>query len=306
MEISGCIYNMNNVIILCWQPGSGGDTVQRLLGTDPKFKTVVEKFNLTKAGRTQPCINPWFKDNFSHTPGQWLWRSWSNDDLELLHTWPNLQAFQTLILPTHSADQARWLKNNLSGSIVVGITYSESMFYCVLNNWCTKIALDDPEVMKNYNSKVHQYLDKKGHLGTVIFKDQLVFGSNIPTSALPEWDINISLEKLLIGDIAILKQIDLDTTLCQPVLDQWMQKQKKLFKNQWSICDQLKQALGHNTFAPLQYNTADINLDYYDKILLRSWCRRNQIPVPNEPIDTLAMADLWFKKSLAAIYNDKQ
>ncbi len=294
MEIFGYTYSMNNVIVLYWQPGSGGDTVQQMLSMDPRFQTIIEKFNLNDQGRTTATVLPWFINNFSHAAGQWLWRSWSESDLDVLSTWPDIKSGTTLILPTHSAEQASWLKANISGSRVAAITYPNSMYHCVLTNWCKKVAADDPAVIKNYQSRLHKNLKDNGQLGVVIMKDQLEFGSNLLSTVLPEWDINISLERLLIGDARILQTIGLDINLSQSVLDFWVQKQKRLYKNQWPISEPLRQALGYNSLAPDQ-SDADLTLDQYDKILIKSWCKRHMISVQDATMSTLAQADSWLE-----------
>ena len=286
---------MDNCIILYWHPGSGGDTVQQLLSLDSKFQVVVEKFDLSAEGRTTPRIFPWLRENFPHEPNKWLWRSWSHQDLELLQTWPGRRSSSTLILPTHSATQARWLKDHLPNSLIVGITYSESMFKCVLVNWCKKVAADDPDVIEHYQSWLHQNLRKKRLLAPMILKEQLAFVSNTPQRVLPEWDVNLSLEKLLIGDVSALQKINLEIPLIQPVLAAWLGKQKKFYRNRWDIGHQLKQALGYNEFAPLAEDS-DTEFDQYDKILLRDWCKNNQVPMPDLKINTLKKADIWLKK----------
>jgi hypothetical protein len=286
---------MTNVIILYWQPGSGGDTVQHLLSLDSKFHTVSQRFDLDESGRTVVEILPWFKDNFSHTPDQWYWRDWTHNDVDMIHSCPNLSTHDTVIIPTHRRDQAVWLKENIFNSKVIGICYDKNLYPFVLGQWCKKVAFENLFVAEHYQTLLFQTLRKQNLFGAYVLKDQLRFESNILPVVLPEWDINLQLENLLLGDISILKTIGLNLDLIDSVLCTWSNQQKMLYRQQWDLTDNLKSALGYNHQAPVSTDL-DLELDEYDRILIQHWLKEHDLPLTNHKLLTLNHANEYFKK----------
>ena len=286
---------MTNVIICYWQPGSGGDTIQHLLSLDSKFYTVVRHFSLEESGRTVAKILPWFRNNFSYKPDNWNWRTWSHDDIDMLYSCPDISTDKTLIIPTHRRDQACWLKENIPNSITIGICYPKNMYSYVLSRWCKKVADRDTSVAQHYQATLFQNLRKQQLFGAYVLKDQLKFNSNILQEVLSEWDINLQLENLLIGEISILKNIGLDLESVDSVLCSWINKQKKLYCRQWNLNNNLKSALGYNSRAPVSTDL-EIPLDEYDTVLIRHWLNQNNLPLPDHRLSTLRHADLYFKK----------
>jgi hypothetical protein len=284
---------MNNVIICYWQPGSGGDTVQHLLSLDSKFYTVVQNFDLEDSGRTVASTLPWFKDNFSHEPGKWYWRDWSSKDLDMIFSCPDLLTSKTLIIPTHRRDQAIWLKENIPNSTTLGICYPKNMYLFVLSRWCKKVATSDSSVAEHYQTPLFQTLRKQKLFGAYVLKDQLKFSSSILQEVLPEWDFNLQLENLLLGDVSILKSIGLDINLINSVLCNWIREQKMLYLWQWNINNDLKTALGYNSRAPLSTNL-ELSLDEYDTILIQHWLSQHHLP--KHKLSNLEQADNYFKK----------
>jgi hypothetical protein len=294
---------MTNVIILYWQPGSGGDTVQHLLSLNSKFYTVAQGFDLEDSGRTVMKILPWFGDNFSHEPGQWYWRDWTYTDIDKIHSCPNLPTHSTLIIPTHRRDQAVWLKENIFNSKVIGICYDKNLYPFVLGQWCKKAAFDNVYVTEHYQTPLFQTLRNQNLFGPYILKDQLRFESNILQAVLPEWDFNLQLENLLLGDTSVLKNIGLDLEPIDSVLRTWVNQQKMLYRWQWRLTDELKSALGHNNQAPVSTDL-EFELDEYDRILIQHWLKQRDLPLPDHKLSTLNHANEYFKKLTIDNYLD--
>lgn len=305
LEIFGYGLRMTKAIIFHWQPGSGGDTIQHLLNLHSKFYTVVQHFDVDEHGKTTGKMIPWFEHNFQHDINCWYWRNWSYKDLDKIFSCPYLSPDRTLIIPTHRQDQARWLKKNISGSITMGICYPKNMYLFVLSQWCNKVAENNWTLRHHYQDKLSQTLRKQKLFGAYVLKEQLQFGSNILQEVSSEWDINLQLENLLIGDITILKNIGLDICKVESVLQAWVNKQKKLYRGQWNITKNLKSALGWNGQAP-RLTDLDIPLDEYDRILIKHVLQRNGLQLPKYRLLTLNQANEYFKKNKVDGNDDKQ
>lgn len=296
---------MNNVLILYWEPGTGGDTVQKLFSMDPKFCTVVEDFQLEKSGRTSIKILPWFQDNFPHTPKAWYVRQWTLADLELMDSWPDWPADSTLILPTHRPDQARWLKTNIPNSSILGICYTKNLFQCVLSQRCKKIADFDVAISQHYTTPFFEKLRTHKVFGAYVLKDQLKFGSSLPQEVLPVWDYNLPFEQLLVGNISTLQQTGLDIDLVSDTLLSWCQQQKTLYRQQWQMNKGLRSALGFNCHAPLAQNL-QLELDEYDRIFINHWLVQNRLPRSANKLSTLHQANDYFENLNTEVNYDKQ
>lgn len=286
---------MANVIICYWQPGSGGDTVQHLLSLDSKFCTVIQHFDLETSGRTVAKTLPWFRDNFDHEPGKWYWRNWTHTDLDMIYSCSDFSEDKILIIPTHRRDQAHWLKKNILNAKVMGICYPKNMYLCVLSRWCKKVAVNDSSVSQHYQTPVFQTLRKHKLFGAYVLKDQLRFGSNILQEALPEWDLNLQLEDLLLGDISILKNIGLNLESVNSVLWSWIHEQNILYRQQWNLSNNLKTALGYNNQAPVSADL-EVLLDEYDIVLIQHWLNQHQLALPKHKLSTLGQANEYFEK----------
>jgi hypothetical protein len=127
--------------------------------------------------------------------------------------------------------------------------------------------------------------------GPYILKDQLRFESNILQAVLPEWDFNLQLENLLLGDISILKNIGLDLESIDSVLWTWINQQKMLYRQQCDLTDELKSALGHNNQAPVSTDL-ELELDEYDRILIQHWLKQHDLPLSKDKLSTFNLEQI--------------
>jgi hypothetical protein len=253
---------MSNIIILCWQPGSCGDFVQReLLSDTDNYSGVVKNFIVTDNGRTLPKIDLFFKQAFEHPPEQWYNRSWSTADCELLYNYVNTLKCKNFIIPTHRFDQLPILQKSIPGSKTMGITYPKNMFPLVLKNWCKKVAPQDTQINKIYNQPIHKLMKNKNTFGEFVLIEQLRHGTNIQPAVNSMFDINLSLEDLF----------------CRDGL-KWLDTQNQLHQYQCDLQPTLKQALGYNSKATLPA-AEDLLLDTFDNILIKEHCSEVKVPV---------------------------
>lgn len=274
---------MSNILILYWQPGSGGDFVQSLLLSETdRYCGVIEQFDNCSNGRVLPSIDKKYKDMFKHDPDQWYSRRWTSSDVDMLKNIIKKIGTKIFVIPTHNDCEVDFLKSQFPKSTSVGITYPLSMFPAVLKNWCKKVVPSDNSINKIYNQPKHQYLKDNNVFGEFVLKEQLKFGHCIQSSVSDRFDINISLEDLYIGNVEAVKTICNDLPTVSDKLKSWLLVQSSIHQYNYTICDILKGALGNNSKATYQ-GSLDISLDNFDNVLIKEFCQTNKLGknIPN-------------------------
>lgn len=281
---------MSKIVVLYWEPGSGGDFVySTLLARLDEYQGILTNTTINSQGRVVPTLLPFFEENFSHRPEQWYLREWTIDDVQLLSTFA-AQSKSCTVIPTHRVDQAKFLQSQIAGSTVVGITYPTNMFPLVLKNWCKKVAANDTELQKIYNKPLHQHLRSKNSFGEFVLYEQLKFGSMISSSVGPAFDVNISLEDLYNKNLTTLNALFQDCSHVSDMFNSWFKHQSILHQVQYNIPAILQKALGYNS-AALTTNMLDIELDQFDNILIKHQNSPNKTP----NFKTLQQAADFFK-----------
>ena len=260
---------MNKFLVLYWEPGSGGDLIQRLLLLQyKKIQGVVADFTLSKEARVVPVLTEQFQHEFDHDEEYWYFRTWSKDDCVRLNSICKDLDCEYFVIPTHDREQQLFLEQNLNNASTIGINYPENMFLGVLKNWCKKNSPYDHRLSKIYNKPVHDYLKKNNSFGEFVLSEQLKYGSRIKKQVNDNFDYCISLENLYNRDLSDIEMLLDDTDSTQDVFDQWLSKQNPIYQYQVDICDELKHALGYNSKL-LHQSKIDLPLDAFDNVLIK-------------------------------------
>lgn len=286
---------MFNIVILYWEPGSGGDFIQSLLLSNNQYRGVVTNFNFTESGRISPTLDLAFKESFGSN--LWYFKKWSDEDCFKLSNIIEAENITEFVIPTHRFDQIAVLKKYFSNSISVGITYPKNMFPIVLKNWCKKVAQTDPYLDKIYNQPVHQYLKNNNVFGEFVLKEQLRFGTRLRKSVEDAFDVAISLEKLYISDTSDINLLISDQTTIPSNLHRWLSAQSPIQQYCFTAHPNLKEALGYNSKAVCP-SESTIQLDSFDNVLIKEYCLANTL-IKNVPIfKTLNQADTFLTNEL--------
>lgn len=270
---------MADALILYWQPGSGGDTVQHLLSQQPGFGSIVKHWQFTDSGRTVPRLDRYFHQLFKAGSDGWYSRDWTHDDILQLVRYLQHRPEDLVIIPTHRPDQARHLANHVPRSKVLAVCFDHCLWPWVLTHWCHCFGAEDKNVSAYYDDALHQGLRTQGLFGVYLLQQQLRHGSRIITSA-PVWDYNLNLGKLLLNDLSDIEHFLPDLYRAQESLASWNQKHSALYRWQWPAHPRLIEALGHNPVAPMQCDL-DHELTSYEAALINHWCDQqgiNRIP----------------------------
>lgn len=285
---------MPKILILYWEPGSGGDFIQSILLNDSaRYNGVVTQFTSTDSGRMVPAIKPQFKEMFTHLANQWYWRQWSNNDCDVLLDIIKNQPADTFVIPTHRIDQVWFLKEQFSNSMLAGVTYSKSMFPTVLKNWCKKVVQNDVYLDKIYNKQIHQHLKKNNVFGEFVLKEQLKFGCNIRPFVDDRFDIELSLEDLYISNTNTLESLVDDLSWVSNRMQQWLSFQSLIPQCYCAVNLILKNSLGYNSKAT-KVSVMDPELDLFDNILIKEFCLSNNLTKDIPNFKTLGAADCFF------------
>lgn len=286
---------MASALILYWQPGSGGDTVQRLLSLQAGLQSVVEHWQTTPTGRTIPCLYQFFRQQFDPGPQGWYSRDWNQHDIDRLRHYIDGCTHGRLIVPTHRVDQAKLLQQHLPNSITVGVCFDQCLWPWVITHWCHSFGTDDQDVASHFPGGLHQGLRERNLFGVYLLQQQLRFGSKIVTSA-PGWDYNIELGRLLINDLSDIRELLPDLAPAQDLLASWSQKHSDLYRWQWPANPQLIKALGHNAQAPVR-DDLDHALTPYERVLVNHWCDQHNIQRPAVAETTLHALHDFFENA---------
>jgi hypothetical protein len=287
---------MFNIIILYWEPGSGGDFIQSLLLSDNQYRGVVTNFNFTDSGRISPTLDLSFKELFESN--LWYFKEWSHEDCCTLADIIKAENITQFVIPTHRVDQISVLQKYFSNSVSVGITYPENMFPIVLKNWCKKVAQTDSYLGKIYNQPVHQYLKNNNVFGEFVLKEQLRFGTRLRTSVEDVFDVAISLEKLYLADLSDIHLLISDQSTVYDNVHRWLSAQGEIQQYCFTVHTNLKDAIGYNSKAVIA-GKSNIKLDSFDNILIKEYFLKNTL-IKNVPIfKTLKQADTFLTSELA-------
>jgi hypothetical protein len=174
----------------------------------------------------------------------------------------------------------------------VGVTYPANMFPFVLKNICKKVMPDSPVLDEFYNEPIHQYFKNKNSFGEFVFKQQIKHGSATAKSIIAQFDVNISLEKLLINDfddlVQLLPNINVSDT------ESWLQNQNILYRFQYNINPVLQSILGYNSKSTMETNL-NVSLDNFDRIMISEFCKINNIAVQVSSFNTLETVNNFFE-----------
>ena len=282
---------MTNILIFYWEPGSGGDFVNRVLMERPlEYQGVQEKITLSDQGRFVPKITKFFAENFSSDPKQWYFRTWTAADCAMLANFVSDLECPWFVIPTHRLDQVTFLKSQFENSNSMGITYPNNMFPLVLKNWCKKVAAFDAAIHEIYNKPIHQYLRDKNKFGEFVLSEQLTYGTRLKPSVENTFDIEISLEDIYNSELSGLKSLFQDSEHVDRFFDDWLQHQSNMHGCYYDIPDTLRNSLGYNSKSK---HSGDLSLclDTFDNILIKHHFNTKDIP----NFKTLQQAADFFK-----------
>jgi hypothetical protein len=269
---------MTNILIFYWEPGSGGDFVNRLLMERPmEYQGVQEKITLSDQGRFVPKIKKFFAENFSSNPIQWYFRTWTDADCVLLTDFVADLECPWFVIPTHRLDQVDVLKSQFKHSRSMGITYPNNMFPLVLKNWCKKVAAFDVAIQEIYKKPVHQYLRDKNKFGEFVLSEQLIHGTRLKSSVTNTFDIEISLEDIYNSELARLKSLFKDSDHVDHFFNDWVQHQSNMHSQCYDIPEALRNSLGYNSKSK-QHGDLSLSLDTFDNILIKHYFNTKHIP----------------------------
>ena len=285
---------MPNILILYWQPGSGGDFIQSMLLNDSiRYNGVIGQFTWAESGQVTTTVKPQFKKIFDHEPGKWYSREWSTDDCDVLLDIIKNQTADTFVIPTHRIDQVWFLKEQFSNSMSAGVTYSKSMFPTVLKNWCKKVVPNDMYLDKIYNKPIHQHLKKNNVFGEFVLKEQLKFGCNVRTFVDDRFDIELSLEDLYIANTTMFESLVNDLDVVLDKIQQWLSLQSLIPQRYCPVNLILKNSLGYNSKAT-KVSEVGLELDLFDNILIKEFCLSNNLTKDIPAFKTLGSANCFF------------
>jgi hypothetical protein len=287
---------MPKLVILYWEPGSGGDFVQQLLLEQPnQYQGIVEEFVLTEQGRLYPKLKKFFIDNFENEYDQWYLRKWSTSDCAVLSKFISTLNCDCFVVPTHHYEQLEFLQSQFNNSISIGIQYPKNMFPLVLKNWCKKFASNRAVVQERYNQPFHQALKNRNIFGEFILSEQLKCNSVAKDYVDQTFDVSISLENLYSYNISVLHNLFPDSAHVDKMYNNWISKQNPLHRYCYHIPLLLQHALGHNSQAAVTGNN-DLTLDAYDNILIKHHCNTQTTlkSIPN--FKTLQQAADFFEE----------
>jgi hypothetical protein len=283
---------MSKIVVLYWEPGSCGDFVHStMLAQHEEYHGMLNRFQIDANGRAVPgVVLSFFRENFSCTDNLWYEITWDQVNIDKLSAYMNEHHIQQFVIPTHRYTQVTAIKELITDTISVGITYPSNMFPLILKNWCKKVAAKDKVLQKMYNKPLHQNLINNELFGEYILTEQLKFGSNIPTSVDHDFDINISLEELFNQDLTSVKSLFVNSNHVDSMFNGWFKQQSILHKYHYSMPSELKKSLGFNSLAVVK-GSLDIELDTFDNILINHHAGLNQ----NTKFKTLNQAINFFK-----------
>jgi hypothetical protein len=263
---------MPKLVVLYWEPGSGGDFIQQLLLEQPaQYQGIVEQFVLTDHGRVYPELKKFFIDNFENQDDQWYLRTWTAGDCAVLSKFISTLDCDYFVVPTHHHSQLEFLQSQFHNSVSIGVQYPKNMFPLVLKNWCKKFASNRKVVQKRYNQPLHQALKSRNMFGEFMLSDQLKNNNVVKYSVTHTFDITVSLEDLYNNNIAVLHKLFQNNTHVVRMYDDWLSKQSMLHRCRYHIPTLLQDALGYNSRA-VTAGEPNLSLDSYDNILIKHHC----------------------------------
>lgn len=282
---------MPKILIFYWEPGTGGDFVNRLLLESPlEYQGIHNKFNLTDQGRFIPSIIDFFTSNFSSEYQQWYNRTWTASDCVKVSNYVLKLTCKWFVIPTHRLDQVVFLKSQFTNSQSMGITYPDNMFPLVLKNVCKKVLAFDTTTQEFYNQPIHKYLQDKKKFGEFVLLQQLKYGTRVKRYVEDTFDIALQLEDLYNSELHAIKSLFQNSVHVDDLFSDWIHNQSNLHSYYYDIPTKLQQALGYNSRAQL-HGDLSLSLDTFDNILIKHYFNNKYIP----SFQTLQQASDFFK-----------
>lgn len=282
---------MPKILIFYWEPGSGGDFVNRLLLERPlEYQGIHNKFTLTDQGRFIPSIINFFSSNFSSDHQQWYNRTWTASDCVKVAEYILQLKCNWFVIPTHRLDQVVFLKSQFKNSHSMGITYPANMFPLVLKNVCKKVLAFDTNTQEIYNQPIHKYLRDKKKFGEFVLSQQLLYGTRVKRYIADTFDITLALEDLYNSDLHAIKSLFQNSTHVDGLFTDWFNNQSNLHSYYYDIPKTLQEALGYNSRSKL-HGDLSLYLDTFDNILIKHYLNKKDIP----RFITLQQASDFFK-----------
>jgi hypothetical protein len=282
---------MPKILIFYWEPGSGGDFVNRLLLERPlEYQGVHDKFTLTDQGRFIPSIINYFTSNFSSEHQQWYNRTWTESDCAKVADYVLQLKCNWFVIPTHRSDQIVFLKSQFKNSYSMGITYPDHMFPLVLKNVCKKVLAFDTTTQEIYNQSIHKYLQDKKKFGEFVLWQQLIYGTKVKRYVEDTFDIALPLEDLYNLELYAIKSLFQNSKHVDDLFTNWFHNQSNLHSYSYDIPKTLQQALGYNSRS-IFHGDLSLHLDTFDNILIKHYFNKKNIP----SFKTLQQAADFFK-----------
>jgi len=266
------------IILLYWQPGSGGDHLQQmLLYFKNQVQGVAQSSIIDDNGRVNQVLSAQWKEMFPPGPEGWYLRKWSTADAaKLKGILPTLKS-PYFVIGTHDLPSINILKQSLGDSMIsLGITYGQNMHPLILKNWCKKVGPVNVRITEHYTEAVHEYFKDKGVFGAQVLKDRLKQGNFVVSSQADRFDLSISMESMYINNFdKMLKSLGLIADSAFKDLGvTWLQNQSILHQCQFPRHQYFESAVGYNPLALVTTSQA-LPLDIYDNLLIRNWCKTN-------------------------------
>ena len=271
---------MENIIVLYWKEGSGGDFLVNMFAHDNRYTTTYEHMELDNQGRTVPSKPKKMFEPFGGP--QEIFDPWSCFG----HIEAQKILGKKLIVPTHRIETVKLFKEMLSDKCTtIGIDCPKHTWPFVLKNRVKKLLVNDKNTEKHYPAKLVKKFKQKKIYEWYLMIEQLKYYDNTEF-VKQDYDFNITLDfqEILIGNFAVFEQY-LDKEVCKPVLDQWVSKQEMLSSCISTLDEDIKDILGYNAKAIRHINLADIQLQNVDKALLTFFLDKHNISFKG--IDTL-------------------
>jgi len=269
---------MNKIIVFYWAPGSCGDIIKNLLNYNNC------SFVLSQNGRSLPSNDYKLTELFPwNIKLGWHNRIWTESECIQLIDYQKKEK-KRVVIGTHSQEQLFFLKNTLGDqAVTMGITYDKNLYFSVIKNWCKKCAAEDYVFFEIY-SKSHTKLSKKfkdtGVYDQFILQEILKHIDNfVPCLVDNIFDYNISLGKIFNKDLSDLAEL-LEISEISGPFEQWYNLQDPLYCYKFPVNHSYVDILGYN-FDACQKNDTPIQLSPLDIVLIRHYCKVNDIKISN-------------------------
>lgn len=265
---------MSKIICFYWTPGSGGDTILRMLENTGEYQTTNNEFYFDEVkGRTVTVKNKMF----DFLPNDIRDMIWTDDQLNKLMNLRSLIG-KTIVIPTHSLKTVQFFEKKLKGECVsMGIAYGKNLWPFVLKNQIKKLYLYDDSFDKTYNTKFHEKIKQKNLYDWFIMSERLLHKEKLISVVDYDFDIRLNLHDILAGKITF-------NELCSQknndkIFNDWLKKQDVLYRYCYDADNMVKNILGFNHSCEQYINAREIQLSTLDKCLLSNGLTNKDVPL---------------------------